>query len=72
METGTKKSDLHPNISNCSIQMLNWTDLGPQGLASIIFLNDHSNSVNNGFYFVYKTDHAEPAFSSVTHVLKCP
>ena len=64
-ETGTKKADLHPKISNCSIQMLNWTDLGPQGLAPIIFLNDHSNSVNNGFYFVYGTNHAEAS------ILKC-
>ena len=65
METGTKKADLHPHISNCSIQMLNWTDLGHQGLAPIIFLNDHFNSINNGFYFLYKTNHAEAS------ILKC-
>ena len=65
MEIGTKKADLHTNISHCSVQMLNWMVLGPQGLAPIIFLMDYFDSANNGFYFVYRTNHAEAS------ILKC-
>ena len=65
METDTQQTNIHLNIACCSIQMLNWVVPGPQGLALIVYLIDYSTSVNNGFYFVYRTNHGE------TSIVKC-
>ena len=43
--------------------------MGLQGITAIIFLINHSNSANNGFYFVYRTNHAE---ASILRCHTCP
>ena len=69
METDTQQSDFHINIVSCHIQMLNWIVLGPQGLAPIVHLIDHSNALDNGFYFLYRTNEAE---ARITKCHTCP
>ena len=69
VKTNTKQTGIQPKISYCSVQILNWFTCGPQGMAPIIYLIDYHEPCNNGFYFVYETNHVE---ASLFRCYVCP